>query len=230
MGSDCGKFRTLRISSGVRPGHLVENGLRFPPFSYLSPESQRGVRVSEHVVPALGDANSPAGSSVWSYDVSDLRHPQLLARLRLGQPIRPAPNGVVGGASPSALASTAEHVYVALSHEDAVETMIPLTPFNSPDYLDKKGRPLRGVMPSGLAVHGSRLCVTEAGINAVAVIDMHTGHVIGHIPVGWNPSAVEVSADGRTLLPKDGAAAPMPVLDFTVLNTTSAISNSEPSP
>ena len=54
-------------------------------------------------------------------------------------------------------------------------------------------------MPSGLALAQDRLYVTEAGINAVAVIDRATQQVIGHIPVGWNPSAVALSPDGKQL-------------------------------
>ena len=54
-------------------------------------------------------------------------------------------------------------------------------------------------MPAGLAVHGQRLYVTEAGINAVAVIDTASNQVLGHLPVGWFPTAALVSEDGRTL-------------------------------
>jgi DNA-binding beta-propeller fold protein YncE len=54
-------------------------------------------------------------------------------------------------------------------------------------------------MPAGLALHGDRLYVTEAGINAVAVVDSAAGRVLGHLPVGWYPTAAAVSADGRQL-------------------------------
>ncbi|MGB7549434.1 MAG: hypothetical protein WBM14_16985, partial [Terracidiphilus sp.] len=62
-----------------------------------------------------------------------------------------------------------------------------------------QGRPLRGVMPSGLAVHAGRVYVAESGIDAVGVLDAATLRVVEHIPVGWNPSAVAFSPDGRTL-------------------------------
>jgi YVTN family beta-propeller protein len=65
--------------------------------------------------------------------------------------------------------------------------------------LDLRGHPLRGVMPSGLALNGSRLYVTEAGINEVAVIDTVSRRVIEHRPVGWNPSAAVISKGGRLL-------------------------------
>jgi YVTN family beta-propeller protein len=54
-------------------------------------------------------------------------------------------------------------------------------------------------MPSGLAVRDGRIYVAESGIDAVGVIDENTNEVIEHIPVGWNPSAVALSPDGKTL-------------------------------
>ena len=42
--------------------------------------------------------------------------------------------------------------------------------------------------------------VAESGINAVAVLDTATMHVIEHIPVGWNPAAVAVDKGGKNLL------------------------------
>ena len=61
------------------------------------------------------------------------------------------------------------------------------------------GRPLRGVMPSGLALRGGGVYVAESGINAVGVVDAETMRVVEHVPAGWNPSAVAVSPDGKTL-------------------------------
>ena len=54
-------------------------------------------------------------------------------------------------------------------------------------------------MPAGLALYGQRLYVAEAGINAVAVIDTAANRVLGHLPVGWYPTAAAVSADGGLL-------------------------------
>ncbi len=61
---------------------------------------------------------------------------------------------------------------------------------------------LRGVIPFGLALapDNKRLYVAEAGINAVAVIDVPTLSVVGHIPAGWFPSKLKVTPDGKTLL------------------------------
>jgi YVTN family beta-propeller protein len=54
-------------------------------------------------------------------------------------------------------------------------------------------------MPSGIAVRSDRIYVAESGINAVAVLDSASMKVIEHIPVGWNPSALDLSPDGQTL-------------------------------
>ncbi len=69
--------------------------------------------------------------------------------------------------------------------------------------LHGQDRTLKGVQPVGLALSpdGEFLYVAEAGVNAVGVIrlnGMH-GQLVGHIPTGWWPSSVQVSADGRTL-------------------------------
>lgn len=54
-------------------------------------------------------------------------------------------------------------------------------------------------MPSGLALHEGRIYVAESGIDAVGVVDGASMQVVAHIPVGWNPSAVGFSPDGKTL-------------------------------
>ncbi len=76
-----------------------------------------------------------------------------------------------------------------------------LSPFTGPRFEDAQHRPLRGVMPSGLALNQdhTRLYAAESGIDAVAVLNPATMEVIEHIPAGWNPSAVTLSPDGATL-------------------------------
>ena len=57
-------------------------------------------------------------------------------------------------------------------------------------------------IPFGLAVSPDekRVYVAESGINAVAVIDVPTLKVIGHIPTGWFPAKLKVSPDGKKLI------------------------------
>jgi hypothetical protein len=42
--------------------------------------------------------------------------------------------------------------------------------------------------------------VAEAGINAVGVVDIESNKVLGHIPVGWFPSKLKVTPDGKQLI------------------------------
>lgn len=198
---------------GTRKDDELGTGLHFPPFGYPSKQAREGVVAEGKRVPGLGDENSVRGSSLWTYDVKDREHLAVTAKLRLGARINETPGQVMGGAAPSGVAATENAVYVALAHDDAVVKVSAdgssvleqtgLSPFVGPEFgtqfLDAQGRPLRGVMPSGVAVHDGRVYVAESGIDAVAVLDAATMKVMEHIPVGWNPSAVGFSPDGKTL-------------------------------
>ena len=198
-----------KLIEGAKEDDVLHTGLRFPPFGYPSRQARRGVRAEGRMVPGLGDENDPRGSSLWTYDIAVPSRPAVLARLRLGESIRSTPHGAVGGASPSGIWADAGHVYIALAHEDKVAVVSPdgrklqdgisLTPFSGPSFQDSARRPLRGVMPVGICGNATRLFVTEAGINAVAVIDKTAGKVLGHVPVGWYPAAAALSPDGSEL-------------------------------
>ncbi len=192
---------------------LPAKGLKFPPTGYPSRETREGLMVEGHAVAGLGSENDVRGSSLWTYDVGDDGEPHVLAKLRLGARIggssEEAARSAIGGAAPMGVVAGKDKVYVALAHEDAVAVVsagggtllreIALTPFTGRQFLDRQGRPLRGIMPAGLALHGDRLCVAEAGINAVAVVDTVADQVVGHLSVGWFPTALAFSADGSQL-------------------------------
>lgn len=198
---------------GANQQDELGTGLKFPPFGYPSKEAREGVTIDGKKIPGLGDENSPHGSSLWTYNIHDLAHPAKIAELRLGDRITEARNGDVGGAAPTGVVASSDAVYVALAHQDAIAKVSPdgkqllaqaqLSPFPeskfAAQFQDKQGRPLRGVMPSGLALHNNQLFIAEAGIDAVAVFDTNTMQVVEHIPAGWNPSAVALSPDGDTL-------------------------------
>jgi YVTN family beta-propeller protein len=187
----------------------VGTGLHFPPFGYPSKEARDGTVVEGKQIAGLGDENSVRGSSLWTYDVRDREHPSIKAKLRLGVKITEARGGTVGGAAPTGVAAEDDTVFVSLAHEDAVAKIsadgtrvigqVELSPFTGPRFQDRAGRPLRGVMPSGLAIRDGRVYVAESGIDAVGVLDAASLKVIEHIPVGWNPSAVALSPDGQRL-------------------------------
>ncbi len=194
---------------GASENDPLHTGLHFPPFAYPSKEARDGVTAEGKQIKGLGDENGDQGSSLWTYDMSDLHHPAITAKLRLGARITEDPGDTVGGAAPAGVACDDNAVYVSLAHQDTVAKInedgtrildqAPLSPFAGPRFQDAQGRALRGVMPSGLAVHSGRLYVAESGINAVAVIDIKTMDVLSHIPVGWNPSAVAFSPDSTML-------------------------------
>lgn len=201
-------------TSGPTDGALSQDkklsaGLRFPPFGYPSEAARKGVLREGKKVPGLGDENSVRGSSLWTYDVSHPSAPRTIAKLRIGSRISEAPNQTIGGAAPTGVVADDSGVYVSLAHEDAVVKIsadgqrvlaqTPLSPFTGRLFEDARHRPLRGVMPSGLAVRDGKLYVAESGIDAVAVLHTADLSVVEHIPVGWNPSALALSPDGATL-------------------------------
>lgn len=187
----------------------LNTGLRFPAFGYPSKAAREGATVEGKKIPGLGDENSVRGSSLWTYDVRDRMHPSVTAKLRLGAKIEEDSGGVVGGAAPTGVVADGHAVYVSLAHQDEVVKISAdgtrllgrsdLSPFAGSRFQDRAGRPLRGIMPSGLALRENRLYVAESGINAVGVLDAASLRVIEHIPVGWNPSAVAFSPDGKIL-------------------------------
>ena len=194
---------------GASENDPLHTGLHFPPFAYPSKEAREGVTAEGKRIKGLGDENANLGSSLWTYDLSDLEHPAIAAKLRLGAKITEETGDTVGGAAPTGVACDDDAVYVSLAHQDTVAKInedgtrilgqAALSPFTGPRFQDAQGRALRGVMPSEVIMHAGRLYVAESGINAVAIIDTKTMDVISHIPVGWNPSAVAFSPDGATL-------------------------------
>ena len=198
-----------KLIEGARKEDTLRTGLHFPPFGYPSKSARRGTRAEGHKVPGLGSENDVRGSSLWTCDISNPAKPMVATKLRLGTAIDSNPHGVVGGAAPSGVIADALHVYVTLAHADTlamitpdgrtVQRQIPLTPFSDAAFQDRKGRPLRGVMPVGLAQDSKRLYVAESGINAVAVIDKESGRVLGHIPTGWYPAAIALAPNQNQL-------------------------------
>lgn len=186
-----------KVIPGAEAQRAKETGLQFPAFGFPSPESERGVRAGTELgvadVPPLGDPNVPESNSVCVYDVSKPEEPQPLGFVRTGEPFGPASQG---GSSPSGLAVGADAVYVANANQDTITVIDPATlKVRRTITLRIPGlENLRGVLPIGLALdeRAGRLYVAEAGINAVGVVDVRAGTVLGHIPAGWFPAAVAV--------------------------------------
>ncbi len=182
---------------------LKRTGHTFPSTKYGSKEARDGDEKAG--IPPLGDPNVPEAFSVWSISLAD--KPTVTARIKtgflVGQMVEDFP--AVGGSSPNSVVATDQYVFVSNGNNDCVSVIdvktnavvknIALSP-------DARLGKLRGVIPFGLALSPDkkRLFVAEAGINAVAVVDVPTLTVIGHLPTGWFPSKVQVSQDGRKLV------------------------------
>jgi DNA-binding beta-propeller fold protein YncE len=129
-------------------------------------------------------ANAGAAPSVSIIDLADPASPKASAEV-------PLPDG-----APSGMAVHDGKIYVSLAHRDSIavinsqtdklETEIPLRIPGFENY--------RGITPLGLTVEpkSGRLLVAEAGINAVGVIDLAAGKLLGHVSVGWFPTVLQV--------------------------------------
>jgi DNA-binding beta-propeller fold protein YncE len=204
--ANVGMFEYSRVE-GVEIDNPERQGLLYPPFSYLSPEAREGTIKEGYKVPGLGDANVPESFSVWEVDVREPARPRVTAKVKTGVLVGEMVEGVpaVGGASPNSLVATEDRVFVSNGHNDTIsvidsekDAVVGTVELR----LDPRLRNRRGIIPFGLALSPDerRLYAAEAGINAVAVVELPAGRVIGHIPVGWFPSKLAVSRDGRSLI------------------------------
>ncbi len=125
-------------------------------------------------------------------------------------PMDQAPDGssIIGGAHPSAIAlsKNGRYAFICMTNVDRIAVVsligaprvvggLQLRLFDLSPY---------GTQPDAIvrSPDGSRLYVTLAGMNAVAVLDARNPyklHRLGLIPTGWYPSAIAVSSNGRYL-------------------------------
>ena len=166
-----------------------------------------GVKIGSLSVPGLGEPNVPESFSVWVVSIKDILHPVVLSKIKtgvlVGEKVEDIP--AIGGSSPNSIAATSKYVFASNGNNDNISVIdlqssriireIELKPCEAVKHF-------RGVIPFGLAVSPDekRLYVAESGINAVGVIDIPSFTVIGHIPVGWFPSKLKVTADGKKLI------------------------------
>lgn len=192
---------------GFDPKNFDETALKFPPFAYMSDEMIHGTVAEGKRVPGLGHPNVPESVSVYAIDLRNRDRGEVTAKLKTGilagERVEDIP--AVGGSSPNSVVTDGRYVYVSNGTNDSV-TMIDVATDTIVRDIELRLPPplenLRGVIPFGLALspNGERLYVAESGINAVAVIDTRTGETLGHIPVGWFPSKLAVTGDGRNLI------------------------------
>jgi DNA-binding beta-propeller fold protein YncE len=196
--------RTIKIKK-VDPRNLPDT-LRDP----------EGIRVGyidqdiDYVLPGLGSPNVPQASSVYVFNTGQQpTAPPLTKSIKTGLLVGEVDRGIktFSGSHPNAVAVGREAIYVSNGNNDSVSILHPATYEElhrvSLDVFRGADAHLKGIQPVALALSpdGDFLYVAEAGINAVAVLRLQgkSAQVLGHIPVGWWPSSVQVSADGRRL-------------------------------
>lgn len=188
------EYRAIAGADLKRP----DTGMAFPPFGFPSADAvvggMRETPAGAAEVPGLGEPNAAGSNSLAIVDVSQPAAPRLIAQVPTGLPFG---GGVMGGSSPSGVAASAKYVYVTNANQDSVSVIDARTHQRLPDIaLRVPGyETLRGVLPIGLCLTADErwLLVAEAGINALGVIDVASRKVLGHIPVGWFPTRVQVS-------------------------------------
>jgi DNA-binding beta-propeller fold protein YncE len=110
-------------------------------------------------------------------------------------PVPSGPNKMVLNASQSVL-------YVACGNDDSIVAINTAT--DTIMYtisLARAGYPYKGSWPDDIALSpdGQTMYVSLGGENAIAVVSLAYRNVLGRIPVGWYPTSVRVSANGKYL-------------------------------
>lgn len=185
---------------GADPANPRETGLPFPAFGFPSPEALAGARRETARgpvdVPGLGDPNAPESNSVAVLNLENPEAPRLETFIRTGLPFGPQS---LGGSSPSGVAVGDGLVFVSNAHNDSISVIEAQTNrIRATIPIRITGlEHLRGVLPLGLAYHKGTgwLLVAEAGINAVGVIDVREGKLLGHLPAAWFPTRVVLHGD-----------------------------------
>jgi len=188
-------------------GEWKNGTIDFPAFAYGSKESEEGIYTDSLQVPGLGPVNSDESFSVWAINLKKNKKPEVTAKIKtgtlVGQMVEDFP--AVGGSSPNSIVASKRYVFISNGTNDNITVLdakkktivrhIKLSP-------DTRISKLRGIIPFGLDISpdGKKVYVAESGLNAIAVIDVETLAVSGHIPAGWFPAKIKVSPDGKKLV------------------------------
>jgi YVTN family beta-propeller protein len=189
-----------KLIPGADPAHADTTGLPFPAFGFPSAEAREGVERQTAKgpvrVPGLGDPNVRESNSLCVVNVADPAAAKVEAFIRTGVPFGRDSDS---GSSPSGVVATDGRIFVSNAGNDSItvidaksNTVTGEIPLRIPGF-----DALRGVLPIGLAYHEKSgwLLVAESGINAVGVIDVKQGKVLGHLPAGWFPTRVALDGD-----------------------------------
>lgn len=162
-------------------------------FKETKETSTSSVRFSlrERDLPGLHEANVREANALAVVDVSNPSSPEVVKQIPVGMPFR---SGERGGTIPIAVAANETHIFVSNAGNDSV-TVVNAKTLEVEEQIAIRipgMEHLRGILPAGLALDGAMLYAAEAGINAVAAIDLKTKKVTAHFPAGWFPTRVAV--------------------------------------
>jgi len=204
--ANVGMFEYSYVKKRVN-GEWKRGSIDVPGFAYDTPEAEKGIETDTVQIPGLGPINSEKAFSVWTLQVKDQLKPVVIAKIKTGNIVGQMVDGIpaVGGSSPNSMVVAGNYVFISNGNNDNITVLdskkqkivshIKLLP-------EERLSKLRGIIPFGLAVSPDekRVYVAESGINAIAVIDVPTLKVIGHIPAGWFPAKLKVSPDNKKLI------------------------------
>ena len=189
-----------RMIPGADAGNARETGLDFRhsvfPRQSATKGAERKTAKGTVAVPGLGDPNVDQSNSLAVVDVATPTAAKVETYIRTGVPFG---EKSASGSSPSGLLVAGDRLFVSNAANDSI-TVIDRTrnAVEGEIAIRIPGlETLRGVMPLGMAYYEKRgwLLVAEAGINAVAVIDVKEQKVLGHLPCGWFPTRVGIDGD-----------------------------------
>ncbi|MBM3403000.1 MAG: hypothetical protein FJY21_11990 [Bacteroidetes bacterium] len=204
--ANVGMFEYGYIKKKVN-GEWKRASIEAPGFAYDTPEAEQGIEKDSISIPGLGPINSEKGFSVWAVQVNDPLNPVVIAKIKTGNMVGQLVDGIpaVGGSSPNSLVAAGNYIFISNGNNDNItvldsreQKIVTHVKLELEERLSK----LRGIIPFGLAVSPDekRVYVAESGINAIAVIDVPTLKVIGHIPAAWFPAKLKVSPDNKKLI------------------------------
>jgi DNA-binding beta-propeller fold protein YncE len=136
---------------------------------------------------------------------------------------------VPSGPSKMVLDSAQRYLYVACSNDDSIAVIdTNVDRVVRTISLARPGDVFKGSNPNSVAIgaSGTKLYVTLGGENAVAVVSLTNFTLLGRIPVGWLPTSVNVSGDGKHLyvVNEKSTAGPNPGNVYYSWNTPYGIS------
>ncbi len=204
--ANVGMYQYSLIKS-KKKGEWKNGTIDFPAYAYGSDEAEKGIYNDTLQIPGLGPVNTDESFSVWAVSLKKNAKPRIISKIKTGTLVGQMVEGIpaVGGSSPNSIVATKQYVFISNGSNDNITVLdarkktvikhIKLCP-------DERIAKLRGIIPFGLDVSldGKKLYVAESGLNAIAVIDVETLTVAGHIPTGWFPAKIKVSPDGNKII------------------------------